>query len=263
MPVVGLRELSRQTGDVIDRVEATGEPVVITKQGRPVAALIAVDGNRLEDLVLSTAPEFASSTAAADRALSEGATRSMSEVLGEMTQEELAQSSPATGAEPAQLIAGYAQLLEQLSVDAVQGALPEGASPETIEALQALNAGYFSEIVLQSVHDAFERVRRSNVNALAAGRESGDLDVSLKLLEGAKAAQQLSYTTVADVTSLANLGVAAGEAFDSSTTAARIAAGTSRRTGYSGAKPARKAAVPRKAKSPRKSSSPQKAAPQT
>jgi hypothetical protein len=234
--------------------------VVITKQGRPVAALIAVDGNRLEDLVLSTAPEFAASTAAADRALSEGATRPMSEVLGEMGQEELAQSSPSAGTESAQLITGYAQLLEQLSVDAVRGALPEGASPETVEALQMLNAGYFSEIVSQSMHDAFERVRRSNVNALAAGRESGGLDVSLKLLEGAKAAQQLSYT-VADVTSLARLGVAAEGAFGTTAPVARIAAGTSPRPGRSGARSARKASVRRKAKSPRKASSPRKAAP--
>jgi prevent-host-death family protein len=249
MPVVGLRELSRQTGEVIERIETTGEPVVITKQGRPVAAIIAVDGDRVADLVLSTAPEFADSTAVADRAFAEGATRPMSEVIAEMSQDEHAVSA-SRGAQPAQLISGYAELLKQLSTEAVQTALPEGASPEAIEALQTLNAGYFSEIVAQSVRDAFERVRQSNVNALAAGREGGSLDISLKLLEGAKVAQQLGYG-VADITSLKSFGVAAQEAFGPTTSTARTAK-TPSRTSRSSAKSASKAAGPQKAKSTRK-----------
>ena len=39
MPVIGIRQLSREASGVINELEDSGEPVVVTKQGRPVATL--------------------------------------------------------------------------------------------------------------------------------------------------------------------------------------------------------------------------------
>ena len=53
MGTIGIRDLSRNASQVIDRVSSTGNPMIVTKHGRPVAALIAVDPDALEDFVLA------------------------------------------------------------------------------------------------------------------------------------------------------------------------------------------------------------------
>ena len=40
MPVIGIRELSRETADVIKGLQSSGEPVVITKQGKPISSAL-------------------------------------------------------------------------------------------------------------------------------------------------------------------------------------------------------------------------------
>jgi antitoxin (DNA-binding transcriptional repressor) of toxin-antitoxin stability system len=80
------RKLSRETAAVIDTLLATGEPVLIIRGGRPVAALVAVDWERIVDITLGTAPEFVASLAAADAALASGEVYSMSEVLADLAE---------------------------------------------------------------------------------------------------------------------------------------------------------------------------------
>lgn len=81
MGTIGIRDLSRNASQVIDQVSSTGDPMIVTKHGRPVAALIAVDPDALEDFVLATAPEYAADRRVADRDLAANRTRPAAEVL--------------------------------------------------------------------------------------------------------------------------------------------------------------------------------------
>jgi prevent-host-death family protein len=58
MAFVGIRTLSRDTSRVIKDFEETGEPVILTREGKPIGALVPVDERQVEELVLATAPEF-------------------------------------------------------------------------------------------------------------------------------------------------------------------------------------------------------------
>jgi prevent-host-death family protein len=66
VPTVTVRELARNTAAVIQDVEASGRPALVTRNGRPVAALVAVDQAALEEWLLSRAPEFTAIVAGAD-----------------------------------------------------------------------------------------------------------------------------------------------------------------------------------------------------
>lgn len=82
MGIVGIRDLSRNASRVVDQVSSTGSPMIITKHGRPVAALVAVDPDALEDFVLATAPAYAADRRAADRDLAADRARPATTVLG-------------------------------------------------------------------------------------------------------------------------------------------------------------------------------------
>lgn len=81
MPVVNIRELSRRTGVVISTVRRTRRPTLVTRAGRPVAAVVPVDTSELEDWILANAAEFVSSMAAAERDLKRGGTVSIAELM--------------------------------------------------------------------------------------------------------------------------------------------------------------------------------------
>jgi prevent-host-death family protein len=75
MGTIGIRDLSRNASKVIDQVSSTGSPMIVTKHGRPVAAVVAVDPDALEDFVLATAPEYVAARRAADADLAAVRTR--------------------------------------------------------------------------------------------------------------------------------------------------------------------------------------------
>jgi prevent-host-death family protein len=84
MAVVPMRDLLRKPQDVFTQVEETREPVLITRNGRAVAALFPVDPEQAEHLVLATAPEYVQSRLRAENARSEGRTRSMADVARDL-----------------------------------------------------------------------------------------------------------------------------------------------------------------------------------
>jgi len=88
VPVVGIRELARQVSRLVGEVEASREPAVITRRGRPVALIMPVDQTALEDFVLANAPEFVDAASAADAELVAGQTRPLSAVLEELEQDD-------------------------------------------------------------------------------------------------------------------------------------------------------------------------------
>jgi prevent-host-death family protein len=81
MPVVGIRELSRETSKVVEGVQRTGRPTVVTRNGRLVAALVPIVEDELEDWVLANAPEFVTSLHDADEDLAAGRTTSLDVLL--------------------------------------------------------------------------------------------------------------------------------------------------------------------------------------
>lgn len=86
MGTIGIRDLSRNTSKVIDEVSSTGRPVIVTKNGRPVAAVIGVDVERMEDFVLANAPEYVSAIVEAEADHAADRVRDASEVFDELEQ---------------------------------------------------------------------------------------------------------------------------------------------------------------------------------
>ncbi len=88
MPVVGVRELGRKVSKVIGTVERTGEPVIVTRHGKPTVAVLPLDAKRLEALTIAAAPKLAQDMARADEDLAAGRTKPLDEVLAELDAED-------------------------------------------------------------------------------------------------------------------------------------------------------------------------------
>ena len=84
MPTISIRDLGRRPSQVIDEVVRTGRPAIVTRHGRPVTAIVAVDPDELEDFVLAHAPAFVRSMRAADADLLAGRTRRAADVFAEL-----------------------------------------------------------------------------------------------------------------------------------------------------------------------------------
>jgi len=54
---VSVRELSRNIGTVMDRVARRRQPLLVTRFGLPVVALIPIDADALDAWILASAPE--------------------------------------------------------------------------------------------------------------------------------------------------------------------------------------------------------------
>lgn len=77
MSTIGVRELARNASAIINELDATKQPALVTKRGRPVAYILPVDSEQFQDFVLANAPEFVEGMAAADRELLAGETTSL------------------------------------------------------------------------------------------------------------------------------------------------------------------------------------------
>ena len=84
MAVITSRDLARQTRHVLDEVERTKKPAIVTRGGRPVVAVIRLDEAALEDFVLSTSIRYLADMQAADRDLAAGATVSLDDLVKEL-----------------------------------------------------------------------------------------------------------------------------------------------------------------------------------
>ncbi|HEX8120731.1 MAG TPA: type II toxin-antitoxin system prevent-host-death family antitoxin [Solirubrobacteraceae bacterium] len=78
--VIGLRELSRETASVFERLQREQRPLLVSRQGQPVAALVPLDEARLEQFLRQTTPGVADAVAEAHDAVVEGRTRSLAEI---------------------------------------------------------------------------------------------------------------------------------------------------------------------------------------
>jgi prevent-host-death family protein len=69
MATVTLRELARNTASVLHELEASRRPALVTRNGKPVAALVPIDETALEDWLLEHASFYTREVAAADPGL--------------------------------------------------------------------------------------------------------------------------------------------------------------------------------------------------
>jgi prevent-host-death family protein len=81
MPIVNIRQLARRTSEVIGTVARTKRPAVVTKGGRPVAVVSALEADDLEDWILANAPEFVQAMREGDADLAAGRTVSLEDYL--------------------------------------------------------------------------------------------------------------------------------------------------------------------------------------
>ena len=86
MAAVDIRELARNTSKVIGDVARRNRPTLITRGGRPVAALIPIDADAVDDWILANSPDFVRGMQKADQELGLGQTVGMDEAFGTLGQ---------------------------------------------------------------------------------------------------------------------------------------------------------------------------------
>jgi prevent-host-death family protein len=90
MESYGIRELQRRPSEIVEQVERTGRPALVTRYGKLAAVLMPIHSDAFEDYVLANAPEFVAKMQEADEDASLGRTRPAEEVLAEIEAEEAA-----------------------------------------------------------------------------------------------------------------------------------------------------------------------------
>lgn len=89
MTTIGIRELANHASAVVDEVNRTGHPALVTKNGKPIAVLAAIDEDALLDFALEHAPEYVRTMNQAEREIARGKRgRSLEDVLTELGPEE-------------------------------------------------------------------------------------------------------------------------------------------------------------------------------
>jgi prevent-host-death family protein len=72
MQTVGIRDLVNRGSAILDQLQTDQQPVLITKHGRPVAVLHAIDQDAFYDHVLEHAPEFVASIKQGEQEIAAG-----------------------------------------------------------------------------------------------------------------------------------------------------------------------------------------------
>lgn len=176
MPVVGLRQLSRETREVIEQLEKDGEPVVVTRHGKPIAALTPVSEQDAAALALAVVPEFVASRERAARAIEAGEGKPASELLAEFEAEDAGLEPDEEEAEEFEYLVIPTSLVAHVAGAAAQS-IPDDLASE--EPVQTLNIRIADLLVRDSLIAASERVRVVNANIIAeVGSKSGDVSLS-------------------------------------------------------------------------------------
>ena len=69
---VSIRDLANNASAVVDEVATSGRPAVVTRHGKPVAAVVPIDQEALEDWVLANAPEYVANMAETEAEIARG-----------------------------------------------------------------------------------------------------------------------------------------------------------------------------------------------
>jgi PHD/YefM family antitoxin component YafN of YafNO toxin-antitoxin module len=84
MSTIGVRELARHASSIVNDIEQSKEPALITRRGRPIVYMLPVDSAEFEDFVLTHAPLFIEGMTDADLELAAGETASLADVRAEL-----------------------------------------------------------------------------------------------------------------------------------------------------------------------------------
>ena len=84
MQTYGIRELQRRSSEIVDELERSRRPALVTRHGKPVAVLSPIDEDALEDFILANAPAYVASMAEAEEDAREGRTRLLADVVAEL-----------------------------------------------------------------------------------------------------------------------------------------------------------------------------------
>jgi prevent-host-death family protein len=84
VPVINIRQLARSTGQVIRTVVKTKRPAIVTKHGRPVAVVTALDPDALEDWILANAPGSVRAMREGERDLAAGRVAPLEQALADL-----------------------------------------------------------------------------------------------------------------------------------------------------------------------------------
>ncbi len=96
MDTVGVRDLANRASAVLDGLEEGGQPVIVTRRGRPVAVLSAIDTEQFYDYVLAHSPEFVAGRKAAEERFARGEYgERLDDVLAELDADDKPDSSSA------------------------------------------------------------------------------------------------------------------------------------------------------------------------
>jgi prevent-host-death family protein len=77
MATITLRELARNTASVIQGIQSSGRPALVTRNGKPVVALVPIDELALEEWLLKESADITRTVAAADPDLDAGRLQSV------------------------------------------------------------------------------------------------------------------------------------------------------------------------------------------
>jgi prevent-host-death family protein len=84
MQTYGIRELQRRSSEIVAELERSRRPALVTRHGKPVAVLSAIDEDALEDFILANAPEYVASMVEAEEDAREGRTRPLADIVAEL-----------------------------------------------------------------------------------------------------------------------------------------------------------------------------------
>jgi prevent-host-death family protein len=173
MAVVGLRQLSRETREVIDQLKKDGEPIVITERGTPIAAISPLSQADAAAYALALAPEFVAGRERAAAAIERGEGELASQVLAELEADEDIEM-PATNPD----FEFPDWLLERVVTVAIGSGVSSAEAVEAgvsqAEAIKMMNMELVETLMRDSVASVAERVRTVNENiAKKATAEAG------------------------------------------------------------------------------------------
>ncbi len=115
MAIITMRELLRTPGSAFEQV-GDGETCLVTRNGRPIAALVPVTEAEAEKFVLAASPEFSEDRGEAAHARAEGQTTPLEEVA-----ERFHVSEPGPPEEAREALEQYATALGAVGSSASQG----------------------------------------------------------------------------------------------------------------------------------------------
>ena len=94
MAAVNVRELARNTSKVIGDVARRKRPTIITRGGRPVAAVVPIDADALEDWILANSPAFVEGMRKAEEEFRRGETIGMNELFARLDRKDRRRATP-------------------------------------------------------------------------------------------------------------------------------------------------------------------------